>query len=290
MTCHEGLQLARELGQQEATALTVLALIAAWRGDEDACRRHAENALAQAGERRLGAVAAGASWALGLLELGMGRPDEALARLGPVVAGRGLGHPGVALWATPDLVEAAARAGRPEEGRDALHRFGVWARQVGTPWSIAAARRGAAQLTGDLEAYAEALEQHDAAARPLDQARTQLSYGEALRRRRRRTDARVPLRAAIEAFDRAGASPWAERARAELRATGESVARRQPAGRDLLTPQELQITRLAARGVSNPEIAVQLFLSRKTVEYHLHKVFTKLGITGRLELTRLELN
>jgi DNA-binding CsgD family transcriptional regulator len=197
----------------------------------------------------------------------------------------------VALWATPDLVEAAARAARPEEGRDALHRFGAWAAQVGTPWSIAAARRGIAQLTGgDLEAYAEALAQHDVAVRPLDQARTQLSYGEALRRRRRRVESRVPLRAAIEAFDRAGASPWAERARAELRATGESVAQREPVGRDLLTPQELQITRLAARGISNPEIAVQLFLSRKTVEYHLHKVFTKLGITGRLELTRLELN
>jgi DNA-binding NarL/FixJ family response regulator len=124
----------------------------------------------------------------------------------------------------------------------------------------------------------------------LDLARTQLSYGEALRRQRRRVDARVALRAAVEGFDRAGATPWAERARAELRATGESVSRRGPADRERLTPQELQITRLAAGGASNPEIATELFLSRKTVEYHLHKVFTKLGITARVELARLELN
>src|SRR4051794_5709373 len=289
--CHEGLRLARELGQQEATALAVLALIAAWRGDEESCRRHAGDALAQAGVRRLGAVAAVASWALGLLELGLGRPDEAINRLSPVVARQGLSHPGVALWAAPELVEAAARAGRPDQGRAALERFGGWARQVGTPWSIAVARRGAAQLAGgDPAGYVEALEQHDGDARPLDQARTQLSYGEALRRQRRRVDARVALRAAVEGFDRAGATPWAERARAELRATGESVSRRGPADRERLTPQELQITRLAAGGASNPEIATQLFLSRKTVEYHLHKVFTKLGITARVELARLELN
>jgi DNA-binding CsgD family transcriptional regulator len=123
----------------------------------------------------------------------------------------------------------------------------------------------------------------------LDQARTQLCFGEALRRARRRIDARTQLRSALETFDRLGAAPWAERARAELRATGESVARPGSAPRDRLTPQELQITRLAAGGASNPEIAGQLFVSRKTVEYHLHNVFTKLGIAGRLELVRLDL-
>ena len=288
LTCREGVRLARELGQQTATADVVLALVAAWRGEEETCRQHAEEAAVQADARRLGAVAAGAAWALGLLELGLGHPDEAFVRLEPVAAGRGLGHPGVALWATPDLVEAAMRAGRPEGGRAALQRFGAWVRRAGTPWGIALAQRGAAQLAGgDPAAYEAALEQHSAAARPLDEARTRLSYGEALRRRRRRVDARAALRAAAEAFDRAGAAPWAERARAELRATGEKLGRRQTAEWERLTPQELQITRLAAGGASNPEIAMQLFLSRKTVEYHLHKVFTKLGVGGRLELAHL---
>jgi len=183
------------------------------------------------------------------------------------------------------------RAGRPEGGRAALQRFGAWVRRAGTPWGIALAQRGAAQLAGgDPAAYEAALEQHSAAARPLDEARTRLSYGEALRRRRRRVDARAALRAAAEAFDRAGAAPWAERARAELRATGEKLGRRQTAEWERLTPQELQITRLAAGGASNPEIAMQLFLSRKTVEYHLHKVFTKLGVGGRLELAHLPMN
>jgi DNA-binding CsgD family transcriptional regulator len=290
MTCEEGLRLARELGQQEATAHAVLALIAAWRGAAEDCRRHAEEALAQADARGLGAVKAGASWALGLLELGIGRPDAAVVRLTSVVHGTGSRHLGIALWAVPDLVEAAARAGRPEEGRAALQRFGAWARRVGTPWAIEAARRGAAQLAGgEIGGYVQALEPPDAG-RPLDRARTRLSHGEALRRARRRTDARVALRAAMEAFDRAGAVPWAERARAELRATGETVGAPGKARRDRLTPQELQISRLAAGGASNPEIARQLFLSRKTVEYHLHKVFTKLDISGRWELARLDLD
>ncbi|MGY1616762.1 LuxR C-terminal-related transcriptional regulator [Geodermatophilus sp. SYSU D00691] len=289
--CQEGERLARELGQQSATGDVVLALVAAWRGDEESCRRHAGGAAEQAEARRLGAVRAGAAWALGLLDLGLGRPDQALARLAPVVAGRGSSHPAVALWATPDVVEAAARAGRPEDARAALQRFGDWARRAGTPWGIALARRGAAQLSGgDLGSYEEALEQHVAVARPLDEARTRLAYGESLRRQRRRVDARLALRAAAEAFDRAGAVPWADRARVELRATGETFGRRQPTEWDRLTPQELQITRLAAGGASNPEIATQLFLSRKTVEYHLHKVFTKLGVGGRAELARLARN
>ena len=290
-TCREGEELARELGQQSATGDVVLALVAAWRGDESSCQRHAGSAAEQAEARRLGAVWAGAAWALGLLELGLGRPDQALDRLAPVVAGRGLSHPAVALWATPDLVEAAARVGRPEDGRVALQRFADWAQRAGTPWGIALARRGSAQLSGgDLASYEAALEQHEGATRPLDEARTRLAYGEMLRRQRRRVDARLALRAAAEAFDRAGAVPWADRARVELRATGETFGRRQATEWDRLTPQELQITRLAAGGASNPEIATRLFLSRKTVEYHLHKVFTKLGVGGRAELARLAQN
>jgi len=287
----EGVRLAQELGQQDAAALSVLALAEAWGGDVANCRKHAQQALSQAEARRLGAVAAGASWALGLLELGMGHPAAALARLAPIVAGQGLTHPTVALWAIPDLVEAAARAGVPHAGRAPLERFSAWTQRTGAAWSIAVAHRGAALLAGgDLTRFGEALEHHDGIHRPLDHARTQLCFGEALRRARRRTDARVQLREALGRFDRLGAVPWADRARAELRATGESVAKPGIAVRDRLTPQELQITRLAAAGASNPEIAGQLFVSRKTVEYHLHKVFSKLGIAGRLELVKLDLN
>jgi DNA-binding CsgD family transcriptional regulator len=286
----EGLALARELGQQDAANLAVIALVEAWRGEADSCRHHAEQALAKAEAQRLGAVAAGASWALGLLELGLGRPAEALARLGPLVAGQGLSHQAIALWAIPDFVEAAARAGKAQAARTPLERFSAWTQRTGAPWSIAVAHRCAALLAGgDLDRFDEALEHHDGTSRPLDHARTQLCLGEALRRARRRIDARILLRLALETFERLGATPWAERARTQLRASGVSVAKPGVAVRDQLTPQELQITRLAAGGASNPEIAGQLFLSRKTVEYHLHKVFTKLGIAGRLELVKLDL-
>ena len=107
-----------------------------------------QQALAQAEARRLGAVAAGACWALGLLDLGMGRPAEALARLAPMVAGHGLSHPTIALWAIPDLVEAAARAGNAQAGRAPLERFSAWTQRTGAPWSIAVAHRGAALLGG----------------------------------------------------------------------------------------------------------------------------------------------
>jgi len=111
-------------------------------------------------------------------------------------------------------------------------------------------------------------------------------YGEWLRRERRRTDARVHLRAAIDGFRRLGAVPWAERAEAELRATGETVRKRDASALDQLTPQELQIAGLVADGLTNREIAAQLFLSPRTVDYHLHKVFTKLGVASRTELVR----
>ena len=121
---------------------------------------------------------------------------------------------------------------------------------------------------------------------PMQRARTELLYGEWLRRERRRADARVHLRAAIDIFRRLGAVPWAERAEAELRATGETARKRDASAVDQLTPQELQIARLVTDGLTNREIAAQLFLSPRTIDYHLHKVFTKLGIASRTELMR----
>ena len=126
-------------------------------------------------------------------------------------------------------------------------------------------------------------------ARPFDLARIQLLYGEHLRRERRRTDARLQLRAALEGFERLQAEPWAERARVELRASGETARKRDPSTISHLTPQELQVARYVAEGLSNKAIAAQLFLSPRTIDSHLRNVFTKLGITSRTQLARFPL-
>ena len=136
------------------------------------------------------------------------------------------------------------------------------------------------------EAYGQAA-QDGSALPPLQRARTELLYGEWLRRGRRRTDARGHLRAAVDLFRQLGAAPWAGRAEAELRATGETARTSEPGALTGLTPQERKIVDLVTDGLSNREIAVQLYLSPRTVDYHLRKVFTKLGITSRRELARL---
>jgi DNA-binding NarL/FixJ family response regulator len=128
-----------------------------------------------------------------------------------------------------------------------------------------------------------------AALSPFDQARTELLYGEWLRRQNRRVDARPHLRSALQAFDQLAVPPWAARARAELRASGETARKRDPSTRDQLTPQELQIARLVSTGKTNPEVAAQLFLSPRTIDYHLRKVFAKLEISSRAELARADL-
>ena len=135
--------------------------------------------------------------------------------------------------------------------------------------------------------FEEALALHDGQGRPFDLARTELAYGEALRRAKRRGEARTHLRSALETFQRLGAAPWAERATAELRATGETARKRDPSTLSQLTPQELQIIRLVGEGGTNREIGAQLFLSRRTIDYHLRNVFVKLGVSSRAELIRL---
>ncbi len=286
----EGLKLAHDMGQDELTAhhLASLALVAAWRGEADACRGFARQANDLATSRRLGLIASSATWALGLLELGLGRPTEALKHLTRLINGPGPTPHAARLWATPDWVEAAVRAGEPELAIPAMRQFERWADMVGLPWARAVAARCRALLIPSddpSDGYLPALALHDDGNRPHERARTELVYGEALRRARMRTTSRNHLRAALAGFEQLGAMPWAERARAELRASGETT----PSGGgawDRLTVQELQIAQLAARGASNPEIAGQLFLSRRTIEYHLHKVFTKLGLASRAELAR----
>jgi DNA-binding CsgD family transcriptional regulator len=191
----------------------------------------------------------------------------------------------------PDRIEAAVRAGRPEAARPALAAFEGWAAGVNMPW----VRPRLASCRALLAIGAEATGQFEAAlalavdARPFDLARIHLLYGEHLRRERRRSDSRMHFRAALDGFEQLGAEPWAERARTELRASGETARRRDPSTMAQLTPQELQIARLVAEGLSNKEVAAQLFLSPRTIDAHLRSVFSKLDISSRTQLARIPL-
>ncbi|HEY6589560.1 MAG TPA: LuxR C-terminal-related transcriptional regulator [Actinomycetota bacterium] len=291
----EGLRLARDTGNDTSACrhLCTLAHLAALRGDEDTCRALAAEALERAAARGLGLIATLAGYALATLELGQNRPAEALARLERLLAaGPGAGSPFFAAYTVPDLVEAAVRSGRPEAATGPLAAFEQLAALAGTAEPLAQLARCRGLLAPDDEAAAhfeEALARHEGPGRPFDLARTQLAYGETLRRARRRREARTHLREALGTFERLGAAPWAERAGAELRATGETARRRDPSTLSQLTPQELQIIRLVGEGGTNREIGAQLFLSRRTIDYHLRNVFVKLGVSSRAELIRLQL-
>lgn len=293
----EGLRLAVETGQHHPAAhlRSVLAWIAAVQGRAQDCHDAATAALAHAIGHRLGPHAAIASWALAVLDLGTGRPAQAFDRLAALAgAGPGEGHQVVSTFAAADLVEVAARTGREPAARAALGGLQAWAEHAGTPWAGALVARCHGLLAttpaDEDRHFADALRLHARGGRPFDTARTELLYGEVLRRRRRRADARKYLRAAHETFDRLGTAPWTELARTELLATGETARKRDPSTASQLTPQELQIARFVAEGATNRTIAAHLFLSPRTVDYHLHKVFTKLGLSSRAELMRLSLH
>ncbi|WP_329411406.1 AAA family ATPase [Nocardia vinacea] len=290
----QGLQIAQELGHRQWIAETsgVLAYLAAAAGDERRCHAFADDALTAP---ELGSPAPGmswAQWALALLDLGHARWDSALTRLTILHTGP-VRHQLPGLRSIPDLVEASVRLGRPAVAREPLARLTDWAHQARQPWIDAHVHRCRALLAPEADAaelYETALRLHPDD-RQFERARTALLYGEWLRRARRKSDARAHLRDAHETFRRLGAMPWAERARAERDATGEVVPKPETADGALavLTPQERKTIRLAARGLSNRDIAAQLFLSPRTVGYHLYKAFPKLGITARTELAALEL-
>lgn len=282
----EGLRLADELSLDAGVAHVSMATLYAYRGQQAECRNQVRLAMELAGSRQLKMVGAGGQAALGLLELGAGRLDEALAALESVGSSTD-GHPGILRWATPDLVEAAVRSGRPEACAPAMERLQAWADASGLTAPVAALARCRGLLASGNEAvqyFEDALRVDAQDSRPLERARIQLLLGETLRRSRRRTQARIHLSSAMTTFERLGATPWADRAGGELRASGETVTRRDPAEREHLTPQELQIAQYAAGGDSNAEIAARLFLSRRTVEYHLAKVYTKTGVASRHHL------
>ncbi|RMI29192.1 LuxR family transcriptional regulator [Nocardia stercoris] len=286
----EARALAHDTGQRHWVGQidSLLARFHADTGDEQACRRHAEaGSIPGAGGSAPGA--SWAHWALGLLDLGWGRAESAVRRLEPL-AQEPYRHQVGALRAVPDLVEAAVRIGEPERAAAGMDRLIRWAASVRRPWVDALVLRCRA-LLDDAAAeacYREALDLHDIDTRPVEYARTALLYGEWLRRARRRSEARPHLSAALEVFERVGMRPWAERTRAELLATGATDGATRPRGPvATLTPQELQIVRLAARGLSNRDIAAQLFLSHRTVGFHLYKAYPKLGVTSRTELKDL---
>jgi DNA-binding CsgD family transcriptional regulator len=187
-------------------------------------------------------------------------------------------------WALVELIEADVRAGRPDEAAAALERLSERALASGTEWALGIEARCRGLLTDDESLYRESIERLARSRAAVEVARSQLLYGEWLRRENRRTDARELLRASHESFSQMGAVAFAERARRELVATGETVRRITADTRDALTPQEIQVARLARDGRSNPEIGAQLFISPRTVEYHLRKVFRKLDVGNRKEL------
>ena len=187
-------------------------------------------------------------------------------------------------WALVELIEAGVRGGRPDEAAAALERLSERTRASGTEWALGIEARCRALVSDDESLYRESIERLARSRAAVELARSRLLYGEWLRRENRRTDARELLRAAHESFSHMGAEAFAERARRELLATGETVRRITADTRDALTPQEVQVARLARDGHTNPEIGAQLFISPRTVEYHLHKVFRKLDVSSRKEL------
>lgn len=288
-TLAEGLELARGTRQHQITAhlVAIGALLAAVRGDEERCRALASESLERASARRLVHVSICATWALAVLELGLGRPEAALTHARALPAAAGID------WDALDRIEAAVHAGESEAATAWLEAFEPWAVSSRAPWGQAVALHCRALLCADpAEAerlFTAALAMHERAGRPFERARTELAFGEFLRRLRRRGQARTHLRAALERFEALGSALWAQRARSELRATGETARKRDPSTLDQLTAQEVHIAQLVAEGRTNRDVAGQLFLSPRTIDFHLRNVYRKLGIASRMELARIDL-
>lgn len=285
----EARRLARETRQPlvMATGEAVAALLAALRGDNDvagALAAQAERTCVPAGSS---AVLAAVQLARGLAALGGGHPDEALGHLRRIHDHADPAyHQAISCFTIGDLAEAAVLSGNPEGIGVYLQGVEAAALHTTSPSLHAGLRYARALLADQAAAGAlfEAALRSDMSAMPFLRARVQLAYGGWLHRHRQNTAARAPLNAAREGFDALGVFPWSDRARQQLRSTGETSRPRTPEARDQLTPQELQIVQMAVEGLSNRQIGQQLFLSPRTVSSHLYRVFPKLGITSRAEL------
>ncbi len=282
----EGCRIAQETGQASEAlfCLSTMTIVSAARGSEDECVRHAAQVRALADDFGVEAHTYDAR-SLGLLALGRGAPEEAIGRLEPVVdleleQSHHIPPPGDGF----DLVEAYARAGRAASAVEAVARL---ERSSIQPYSLGALGRcrGLVALESDFcDSFRSSLRILDPLGVPFQVARTRLCYGERLRRAGRRVEGRGQLRAALEIFERLGAECWAQRTEAELRASGERLRRRKPTDREELTPQELQIALIVAQGKTNKEVGATLFLSPKTIETHLGRIYRKLGITSRAQV------
>ena len=259
-------------------------LLAAWRGNEAPATELIEGTIADVTHRGEGLGLSISYHARAVLYNGLGRYAEAFE-----AASLGCEHDdlGIYEWSLGELVEAAARSGQQETAIAAVEKLATTARIAGTDWARGVEAGCRAMISDDTDAEALYLEAIDRLGRTrirIGLARNHLVYGEWLRRRGRRVDAREQLRTAHQLFGDMGADGFAERARRELLATGEKARKRSIQAPDQLTAQEAQIARLVGEGRSNPEIAAELFISPRTVEWHLRKVFSKLGVSSRREL------
>jgi DNA-binding CsgD family transcriptional regulator len=263
--------------------------VAAWQGDEAETANLVDASLENAAKRGEGAGMAGAEWADAVLNNGLGRYDRALT-----AAQRAFGSAnqlvlGLSNWVLAELVEAAARTGTSDTAVEAHRQLAEMAAASGTEWALGVEARARALVSPEHSAekfYRESIEHLGVTRMRAELARAHLLFGEWLRRQGRRIDARAELHTALGMLEAMGMEGFAERTRRELRATGETARKRRPETRGELTAQEAQVAKLAQDGLSNHEIAARLYISARTVQYHLSKVFAKLGITSRGQLDR----
>jgi ATP/maltotriose-dependent transcriptional regulator MalT len=259
-------------------------VLAAWRGDADAAARLLAVEEPAATKKGDGRALSLAEYGTAVLENGLGRYEEALVAAQSAAQHDEMVVPG---WAWSELVEAAVRCGRNDLAEHACAQLAVRTAASGTEWARGIEARSRALLSDGAVAdalYRESIERLSRTRALPELGRAHLLYGEWLRRAGRRVDARHELRSAHDLFSRMGAAAFAERARGELLATGESVPGTTAERRTELTAQEAQVARLTAAGLTNPEIGARLYLSARTVEWHLRKIFTKLDITSRRDL------
>jgi DNA-binding CsgD family transcriptional regulator len=278
--------ISNAMGSQRLLAVRVA--LAAFRGQESQASELTEISTKDVVRRGEGVGLTFLQWATAMLDNGLGRYQDGLAAAQQ--ASGDLDELVFSMWAAAELIEAATRSGVPGRAGGALQRLSDSTRASGTDWALGIEARSRALLSeGEVaeQLYREALGRLARTRLRVELARAHLLYGEWLRRENRRIDAREQLRTAHQMLSAMGASGFADRAARELSATGERVRKRATGASAQLTARETQIARLAGDGQSNPEIAAQLFMSPRTVEYHLHKVFTKLDISSRNQLHRV---
>jgi DNA-binding CsgD family transcriptional regulator len=262
--------------------------LAAYRGDETSATTVIDASVRDGFQLGEGTRVSAAEWANAVLNNGLGRYEQALA-----AAQRAIDSPWkfvFVIWALAELIEAATRSGRTAEAASVYPQLAEMTVASGTDWALGVTARAQGLLSEDEEAepfYMEAIERLGRTRVRAELGRAHLVYGEWLRRQRRRGEARLQLRTALQMLEAMGMEAFADRARRELRLTGERARKRSVNTLGELTTQEAQVAKLARDGLSNPEIGIRLYISPRTVEYHLSKVFMKLDITKRSQLGRV---